>query len=670
MSFKKLVEEAMTLSEKSPPGFKGTVKAMKDHDDIDNPYALAWWMKNKGYQSHKKADGTDVKESVRVSHPLHGTGTVEAITEDTVEITWDNLEKRLSESNTLAFSDAKYLTRLDTSEPVKESKKPMKQRKTKQKVDESVVAVGMAAVPGTERGGTETAVQFEDDVLRFDDLLSEDDDWKKPWEEDDSDDDGGTDDDRAENMDGDQHGLRDAEDTREYDGADYTNVPRPSDSVLTNQEDQPAYHANPLSTMAGAEAAGDGDSPDGDYETDLKPVDAPDTPKVRDEEHAADRGNTRDAGDDSDDTSEVDAGDYDESKPEDTGGEDEMSKKNESAWLDAEDLGLELMEMGDPMGGMDFDQPMGEMGHMHEHEMGGGEVALTREFMDKLCAAISRQAPDEAKCKALCDGLEAAQQEKGDMALGVEDWDSVKSHAAAAFSGGGSDMGDEPDMGGGDYEGGDDYEGGPDDMGGAPDEMEECGYAEGEYEDRAEGDGERAGPEGGPEHEGKTKMMDQTGDVAVAENSGTPIGTGNTSGSGGGSQKDLSKPKAYHGKPVGTGTSGPGGSSADEYGQKPHKDGGSNLLPAYEKGSKHGTPSTAFDGDAEKPAPRRTKPLAAEDKKAGSNGKKKLDEHIMLGMSAIQGTIRDDGTDVPEDADWDDEIATIKRRAGYEEWWK
>lgn len=53
------------VDEVSPPGFKGTVKAMKKHgDEIDNPFALAWHMKNKGYKSHKKADGSDKKESV------------------------------------------------------------------------------------------------------------------------------------------------------------------------------------------------------------------------------------------------------------------------------------------------------------------------------------------------------------------------------------------------------------------------------------------------------------------------------------------------------------------------------------------------------------------------------------------------------------------------------
>ena len=61
--------KAESLQEKSPPGFKGTVKAMKKHPELTkgktkdgkekNPWALAWHMKNKGYKSHKKADGSD-----------------------------------------------------------------------------------------------------------------------------------------------------------------------------------------------------------------------------------------------------------------------------------------------------------------------------------------------------------------------------------------------------------------------------------------------------------------------------------------------------------------------------------------------------------------------------------------------------------------------------------
>ena len=58
----KSVKSEETVQEVSPPGFKGTAKAMKKHKDITNPFALAWSMKNKGYKSHKKADGTAKNE--------------------------------------------------------------------------------------------------------------------------------------------------------------------------------------------------------------------------------------------------------------------------------------------------------------------------------------------------------------------------------------------------------------------------------------------------------------------------------------------------------------------------------------------------------------------------------------------------------------------------------
>jgi len=51
------------MTEVAPPGFEGTVKAMKKYKKIDNPWALAWSMKNKGYKSHKKADGTPKNEN-------------------------------------------------------------------------------------------------------------------------------------------------------------------------------------------------------------------------------------------------------------------------------------------------------------------------------------------------------------------------------------------------------------------------------------------------------------------------------------------------------------------------------------------------------------------------------------------------------------------------------
>ena len=51
------------MTEVAPEGWEDTVKAMKKEKDIDNPYALAHWMKNKGYKSHKKEWA--VKESTK-----------------------------------------------------------------------------------------------------------------------------------------------------------------------------------------------------------------------------------------------------------------------------------------------------------------------------------------------------------------------------------------------------------------------------------------------------------------------------------------------------------------------------------------------------------------------------------------------------------------------------
>ncbi len=50
------------INEVAPPGFEGTVKRMKKHKDIDNPYALAWYLKNKGAKSHYTQSGKRKKD--------------------------------------------------------------------------------------------------------------------------------------------------------------------------------------------------------------------------------------------------------------------------------------------------------------------------------------------------------------------------------------------------------------------------------------------------------------------------------------------------------------------------------------------------------------------------------------------------------------------------------
>lgn len=53
------------FTEVAPPGFEKAVKAMKKEKSVDNPYAVAWSMKNKGYDSSddmNEADATNVCE--------------------------------------------------------------------------------------------------------------------------------------------------------------------------------------------------------------------------------------------------------------------------------------------------------------------------------------------------------------------------------------------------------------------------------------------------------------------------------------------------------------------------------------------------------------------------------------------------------------------------------
>ena len=56
------IENGMDVDEVSPPGWKKTVKKMKKHKEIDNPFALAWHMKNKG---HKPSEGVSEEEIER-----------------------------------------------------------------------------------------------------------------------------------------------------------------------------------------------------------------------------------------------------------------------------------------------------------------------------------------------------------------------------------------------------------------------------------------------------------------------------------------------------------------------------------------------------------------------------------------------------------------------------
>jgi hypothetical protein len=57
--------------ETAPPGWEGTVKKMKKHKNITNPFALAWYLKNKGAKSHVK-EAMDPDEAIQASQIMKG----------------------------------------------------------------------------------------------------------------------------------------------------------------------------------------------------------------------------------------------------------------------------------------------------------------------------------------------------------------------------------------------------------------------------------------------------------------------------------------------------------------------------------------------------------------------------------------------------------------------
>lgn len=72
--------------EVSPPGWSGTVKAMKKHGDITNPWALAWWMKGKGAKPRypaEKGSEASASESVTIYFPPFREAVRDALCEIT-----------------------------------------------------------------------------------------------------------------------------------------------------------------------------------------------------------------------------------------------------------------------------------------------------------------------------------------------------------------------------------------------------------------------------------------------------------------------------------------------------------------------------------------------------------------------------------------------------------
>jgi hypothetical protein len=55
----------------APPGWEKTIRKMKKSGDVDNPWALAWWMKKRGaHPTRKDEDETDASFSPALAAAL------------------------------------------------------------------------------------------------------------------------------------------------------------------------------------------------------------------------------------------------------------------------------------------------------------------------------------------------------------------------------------------------------------------------------------------------------------------------------------------------------------------------------------------------------------------------------------------------------------------------
>ena len=648
------------------------------------------------YNVNVAADPTDTNtyvESIRVEHPQKGMGRVLEINESDIVVEWDNLQLSILGPERVPFSEAKYLFRVDeryssdiTDAEIDGHKK--KKHKKHKKVREGGLAA--AAVPeqtgelsaSVGHSGSDWNPSLQADPDDSPDVT----DFKAPESESENGlrsvvDDGVRDDMRGKAHSGDSRkGTREKIHTTEgkvtmstkkeqldehmiaiqgtYRGKpsgfddipalDLTmddlleyDVPDPQDSVLTKGDQAPNEKIRPLSSEAGASAAHDSPYPDGDMADD-KPADAPDTP---DYDKVEDGGNEREANSETNPSADLSGSSkqnkssetYDfNSDSDDDSNEEEKDEMDESI-LSWEDIGLQIdEECGcDGQSGYDIGMYDDEPSMTNEAEGGAAGVAMSRDLLDRLLKDVRDQQPDDAKLGYICSGIEAAASEKGSE-LGVEDIAMIMGEIKEAFSG--QDV---------------DNDGDAAPVDNAP-EQQDDEYASDEedaptsvgFEDKAEGDGEEAGPEGGEEHEGKTKLMDKDD---VDETVGASGSTGPTGGFGNEKNDKAIKPVSQNT----TKGSGPGGSNSDNYGQD-------GSIPAVPKGSQRGTPGAPLTPEG---SGKTVDPISESEQ---------IDEAMVaVGMAAIGGVMRSTG-DGPEidPADPDAELKMIRRRAGLAEWWK
>lgn len=451
-SFSKLVERAMA---------EGPVKVMKDEDGIDNPYALSAWMKNQGRKS----------QPVRVAHPTFGDGTVISITETEARISWDRLASWTSHSGVVDLKEARKVILMDDDKYFNEQDFP----------EDTLMAKSDKM---TAEEHFSLMEDFVDVPAPRDSILSS----PSPHKSDSAGPLSGLDGDGGGNPTPHEEGksLPDEPATPKVDSMDEPSrkvtmsqkVGRPMGSKSSTSSDSDTGSDSGSSSDSGKGKfvkakkgenpfAKKDDSSETDSSDDKKDEDMAKDDKKKDEveetltfSEADIEGIVEVEDDDDDDKDDVeeDCGEDhdDDDDDDDKGGKFEKGKKGVNPFPDKDDV----KEMH------------GDQEYAMEHEMGGGEIAVTTEFMVKLLSGVAAANLDDEKFQMIADCIADCCGE--DRTLDVGDIGEVMSKLQDKVSGGGDDMGD---------------------------------YGDEAEEDVAVGDGEVAGPEGGDEYEGETKLM-------------------------------------------------------------------------------------------------------------------------------------------------------------------
>mgnify|MGYP001596538186 CR=1 FL=1 len=59
----------------APPGWEKSIKRMKRSKAVDNPFALSWWLKNRGVKPAKEEDAAEPVFDAEVDAALHVLAT-------------------------------------------------------------------------------------------------------------------------------------------------------------------------------------------------------------------------------------------------------------------------------------------------------------------------------------------------------------------------------------------------------------------------------------------------------------------------------------------------------------------------------------------------------------------------------------------------------------------